>query len=126
MISFFLTLFRLIKALVRGLRDPEFRAVVILAMLLILSGGLFYRWAEGWTFLDAIYFSVITLSTVGYGDLYPVTPIGKVFTIMYILVGIGVFVTLVTLMAKALLIDTKIERKADSSDADKSPDDKTG
>ncbi|MCV2872870.1 potassium channel family protein [Defluviimonas sp. WL0050] len=126
MISFFLTLIRLIKALVRGLRDPEFRAVVILAMLLILSGGLFYRWAEGWTFLDAIYFSVITLSTVGYGDLYPVTPIGKVFTIMYILVGIGVFVTLVTLMAKALLIDTKIERKADSSDADTSPDDKTG
>lgn len=126
MISFFLTLFRLIKALVRGLRDPEFRAVVILVLLLIFSGGLFYRWAEGWTFLDAIYFSVITLSTVGYGDLYPVTPIGKVFTIMYILVGIGVFVTLVTLMAKALLIDTKIERKADSSDADKSPDDKTG
>lgn len=126
MISFILTLLRLIKALVRGLRDPEFRAVVILALLLILSGGLFYRWAEGWTFLDAIYFSVITLSTVGYGDLYPVTPIGKVFTIMYILVGIGVFVTLVTLMAKTLLSKPKIDSKGDSSDVGKSPDDKTG
>ncbi|MDI3334831.1 potassium channel family protein [Defluviimonas aestuarii] len=126
MISFILTLFRLVKALVRGLRDPEFRAVVILALLLILSGGLFYKWAEGWTFLDAIYFSVITLSTVGYGDLYPVTPIGKVFTIIYILVGIGVFVTLVTLMAKTLLSDPKIDSKGDSRDVGKSPDDKTG
>jgi hypothetical protein len=107
MLSFFLTLFRLFKALARGLRDPEFRAVLVLALLLVLSGGLFYRWAEGWSFLDAVYFSVITLATVGYGDLYPVTPIGKVFTIMYIVIGIGVFVTLVTLTAKTLLSDGK-------------------
>ena len=117
MISFFLTLFRLLTALGRGARDPEFRAVLLLALLLILSGGLFYRWAEGWTFLDAVYFSVITLSTVGYGDLHPVTPIGKVFTLMYILVGIGVFVTLVTLMAKALLSDGKGSRTADRDGA---------
>jgi voltage-gated potassium channel len=52
--------------------------------------------------VDSLYFSVITLATVGYGDLAPVTTAGKLFTIIYILVGIGLFVAVARHLATGL------------------------
>ena len=103
MISFWLTLLRLLQALRRSWRQPGFRTTVLLVAATLLSGTLFYSSVEGWPWLDALYFSVATISTVGYGDLAPATDAGKVFTIIYILVGIGLFVALVTQIARALI-----------------------
>jgi voltage-gated potassium channel Kch len=64
--------------------------------VLLASGTIFYTNVEGWTVLDALYFCVATLTTVGYGDLAPTTAVGKIFTIMYILGGIGVLVGFVS------------------------------
>ena len=50
-----------------------------------------------------MYFSVVTIATVGYGDLAPQTAIGKIFTICYIFAGIGIFVSAVTAFAHAVL-----------------------
>lgn len=47
---------------------------------------------------DAIYFTFVTYSTVGYGDLLPDTPNAKLFTISMILIGLGSFVTALTLL----------------------------
>ncbi|MBN1651971.1 MAG: two pore domain potassium channel family protein, partial [Bacteroidales bacterium] len=49
-----------------------------------------YHFVEGWKWLDAFYFSAITLTTVGYGDLAPQTDAGKIFTVVYIFIGIGI------------------------------------
>lgn len=43
---------------------------------------------ERWTIIDSVYFSVVTFTTVGYGDLYPKTPPGQVFCIFFVLFGI--------------------------------------
>ena len=43
------------------------------------------------------------MSTVGYGDFSPQTTFGKLFTVVYIFVGIGVFVLLLTQFGRALL-----------------------
>jgi hypothetical protein len=56
----------------------------------ILIGTLVYHYLEGWAWLDAIYFCVVTLATVGYGDFTPNTPLAKIFTILYIINGIGI------------------------------------
>lgn len=56
----------------------------------LLIGTLIYHYLEGWAWVDAIYFCVVTLATVGYGDFTPTTPIGKIFTMFYIINGIGI------------------------------------
>jgi len=103
MLSFFIVFVRLGRAIVRCWRQPAFRGTLVLAGITAISGTLFYRNVEGWSWVDAAYFSLITLSTVGYGDLHPLTNAGKIFTMGYVLVGIGVFVALVTQLAEALL-----------------------
>jgi hypothetical protein len=50
-------------------RSEDFRVLVYLVVLLLLSGTLFYSIVEGWSPLDAFYFSATTLTTVGFGDL---------------------------------------------------------
>jgi voltage-gated potassium channel Kch len=72
-------------------------------MLILLSGTVFYRTVEGWSWIDALYFSVTTISTVGLGDLSPQTDFGKLFTVVYIFVGVGVFVALFSQFARAML-----------------------
>jgi len=71
--------------------------------MILLSGTVFYRTIEGWSWVDSFYFSVTTASTVGYGDLAPSTPLSKIFTALYIFVGVGVFVLLFSQLAKAML-----------------------
>jgi voltage-gated potassium channel len=67
-------------------------ATLVFTLVLISAGGtVFFRWAEGWSWLDAYFFTVVTLSTVGYGNLVPMTAIGKIGTTVFILLGLGVF-----------------------------------
>jgi len=99
-----------VRDLGRGLRnfwrDPAGRAVLGIAGTVVGVGTVFYRLVEDLRWIDSIYFCVITLATVGYGDISPTTNAGKVFTMAYVVVGIGVFVALVTTTAHHL-IDAK-------------------
>lgn len=53
-------------------------------------GTIFYHHIEKWSWVDAYYFCVVSLATVGYGDLHPTTSFGKIFTTFYILIGVGI------------------------------------
>ena len=103
MISLLLGLARLGQSIARSFRDPQFRALLVLYAALLLIGTVFYTRAEGWSVLDALYFCVVTLATVGYGDFAPRTSVGKVFTIVYILIGAGVFVVLAAELAVGVI-----------------------
>ena len=92
---------RFTRAVRRGLRDPEFRSLFGLVVLTLAAGTVFYRDVEGWSFLDSFYFSAITLATVGYGDLVPTTPGGKLFTVFYVFAGVGIILTFVQAVAQA-------------------------
>ena len=92
---------RLLKSLRRGAADPEFRALLGVLAILLVIGTLFYRSIEGWKLLDALYFSMSTLATAGDGNLAPTTDAGKVFTIVYMILGVGVFVAFVAKIARA-------------------------
>jgi voltage-gated potassium channel len=66
----------------------------------VLTGTLFYWRTEDWTIIQALYFSVVTLTTVGYGDSTPTSAGTQIFTIIYILTGLGVFVALLASVAE--------------------------
>jgi voltage-gated potassium channel len=70
MIEFFLTTIRLFRGMASAWRrDPQFRSLVVLVIVTLLGGTVFYSLEEGWSVVDAFYFSVTTLTTVGLGDL---------------------------------------------------------
>ena len=60
-----------------------------LALLFLLLGTVVYRAFEDWSWIDSAYFSVVTLTTVGFGDLHPTMDGSKVFTIFYIVGGVS-------------------------------------
>ncbi|TQD25379.1 potassium channel family protein [Methanolobus vulcani] len=90
MLSFVLTFFVFIRSLFNMFKEPEFRSIFTLVIFTLALGTVTYHSIEGWTWIDSLYFSVITLTTIGYGDLAPVTDAGKIFTIIYVFIGIGI------------------------------------
>ena len=103
MIPLVLTARELARALAAVWRDPETKALPVVAGALVLTGTLFYWRFEDWTIIEALYFSIVTLTTVGYGDFSPTSPETQIFTIVYILTGFGVLVALLTSAAQQYL-----------------------
>lgn len=84
--------------------------VLLIAILVLEFGSLLVLWAERpspdaniTTAGDAVWYVIVTMSTVGYGDQYPVTELGRLFGVGVIVVGVGVFGTLTGFLANAFL-----------------------
>ena len=104
MVTFLVTLQamgKLVKQLVFIAKKPEARALLVVMAGILIGGMVFYRLTEGWSWLDCLYFCVITLSTVGYGDMSPTMPATKMFTIVYIILGLSMFAPFLNLIVQA-------------------------
>lgn len=62
---------------------------IALSLLILVTGTAGYMIIEDWRFLDALYMTIITISTVGYREVNQVGDIGRVFTIFLVLIGVG-------------------------------------
>ncbi len=76
------------------LRDRDSWPMLGWGLSTLLLGTLVYHWLEGWSYLDALYFCVISLATIGYGDFTPTTPLARAFTIVYVINGIVILLAL--------------------------------
>jgi hypothetical protein len=92
----FLDIFRTLWAL---RRDPGFAVLSALTLIVIVGGSVFYWRVEHLRALDALYLSVMTLTTVGYGDVAPATDAGKLFTVGFVIIGMGILVAFATAIA---------------------------
>lgn len=71
--------------------DPKkLRMALLLLLCIFASGVVGYRLIEGWGFLDALYMTVITIASVGYMEVHPLSPEGRIFTILLIITGMGI------------------------------------
>lgn len=73
-----------------------YRLLVAAAVITLATGTAVYHFVEHFKWIDAYYFSVVTLATIGYGDFVPHTNFGKIFTTFYIFIGVGIITTFIT------------------------------
>lgn len=72
-----------------GLRIRNLGIGIALLVFMVAFGTTGYMLLEGWSFADALYMTVITLSTVGYREVHEISPAGRVFTMALIVMGVG-------------------------------------
>ena len=84
-----------LRTILSFLKDKVYRELLITTIVILAVGSVVYHFLEGWKWIDCLYFSVITLTTIGYGDFSPQTDAGKLFTIFYILIGLGIILTFI-------------------------------
>jgi len=91
---------------------PGFIATISTLSILLIVGTVFYSSYEGWSYIDSFYFSVVTLATVGYGDLHPTTTVTKLFTVAYIFIGVGLGLYIFSTLARSFVEgrDKRIKR----------------
>ena len=89
-------------------RKEEIRGLLIITLGTILLGTWFYYQFEPTitTWGNAYYFTVITLTTIGYGDFSPTIPLTKFFTTVYVFIGLGIIAGLIGLVGEAVIEDT--------------------
>jgi voltage-gated potassium channel len=72
-------------------RTTHLIITVLLAILLVAFGSVGYTLIEGWPLMDSLYMNLITFSTVGYGEVHPVSQPGRFFTLILIVLGASFF-----------------------------------
>ncbi len=81
----------------------------LLVAVIITAGALGFRFFEGYAWLESIYISTQTVTTVGYGDVAPKTPSGRVFAVILMLLGVGTVLYALTVLAQAVIQSEIVE-----------------
>lgn len=83
--------------------DHAYRILSASALTLIAAATVLYHVIEGWSWVDSLYFSVVAVTTVGFGDLVPTTDAAKLVTVGYIVIGLSLI---------GLYLNVRLERRS--------------
>jgi FtsH-binding integral membrane protein len=87
-----------IRSFNRILRHPRHQAFALSVVIVVVLGVVFYSLTEDWSVADSLYFTVIALTTIGFGDFAPTTTFSRLFTVLYAIIGVGLIGILVHLI----------------------------
>ncbi len=85
------------------------RVFILLLFIIIIVGTFGFMFIESLSPADALYFSIVTITTVGYGDIHPATQAGKILAVVLIITGVATFLGVVANATEILL--SKREKK---------------
>ena len=68
--------------------QTRLRLALLLIALVMFIGAAGFHFVEGWSWFDGIYMTIITMTTVGYGEIHPLSPSGRVFNTFLILASV--------------------------------------
>jgi voltage-gated potassium channel len=89
---------------------------IIVLVLVIAGGSFFYQQIEGWNKIDSTYFVVVTMTTIGYGDLVPQTDIGKIFTMFFSFFGVAMAFYFLSLIG-SMVFDKRLKHRVGQIEA---------
>ncbi|MFH1500806.1 MAG: potassium channel family protein [archaeon] len=87
-------------------------SAILILIVLLAAGTVIYSHTEGWRYLDSLYFTVITVTTIGYGDFVPQTGLGKLFTVFFVFLGIALVFLFFSIVGRYMVekvFETKIK-----------------
>lgn len=88
------------RSLGRMARHPRHQAFALAVIVVIAVGAIFYSLTEDWSLADSLYFTIIDLTTIGFGDLTPTTTFSRLFTVLYAVIGVGLIGAAANLIVK--------------------------
>lgn len=86
----------------KGLKRKFYLAIVLIISINIF-GTIGYMIIEGWNFMDSLFMTVITITTVGYGEVHELTRPGEIFTIVLLTAGVGIILYVLSSEAKVII-----------------------
>ena len=81
----------------------KLRISFLILALIFVTGTVGFHFIEGWSFVESLYTTVITLATVGYGDFHPEQTAGRIFTVVLIVFGVGAMAYTIGLATEAMV-----------------------
>ena len=81
----------------------KLKITLVVLFIIFIIGTFGFHIIEGWSFVDSFYTTIITLTTVGYGDFTPRTAEGKIFAVFIIIFGVGMMFYSLVLMAETFI-----------------------
>ncbi len=94
--------------------DPAHREILFASLFLVLwllVGTLGYTAIEGWSLMDGLYMTFITLTTIGFGETHTLSTTGRLFTILIAFVGIGSVAFVAARSAQVLLAGQRLRQR---------------
>jgi voltage-gated potassium channel len=92
--------------IIKGMKFNKMGIVGLLIVAIITTGTIGYQLIEGWSLSESVYMTVITISTVGFGEVRPLSAAGKIFTVALILCGVASITTGVSLIFSSIIEGT--------------------
>ncbi len=86
------------------MRDIKSKIILSLSLIIFINafGTIGYMIIEGWNFRDSLYMTVITITTVGYGEVHSLSPSGMYFTIVLLIGGVGIILYILASEARII------------------------
>ena len=94
--------------LIKFFRTKIYTAITLLVVLLLI-GVVGFKMMKDYTWVDALYMTVITITTVGYGEVHPLDPTAKIFTVFLILASVVIVGYALTVITEYILSKNDLE-----------------